>query len=417
MEVEKVDERKCFHEKLEYEQVTNDIFAESGVTLHDYQVDIANLALEQKRGVIKCATGGGKTMIFTSILKALGDRYPVMMICRNKSVVNQTYDAFCKQGLQNVGRVHMDYTEPNIVTCITSQSLHKVPELIPRTKILIVDECHEWASKHSQKHLKLFQNTICRLGFSATPWNEDAVHDMKLKSWIGPELCDVGIDYLREQLILSSCHAHFYRVPVPIHPKSLTAGSTPSTTSTATSSPTASFFDSDNNGIVQNEFLQSKIVEIVSSIKEGRVLILVRRLPHGDRLKELMPEAHWIRGEDTAATREFVLQQLRQSDSPKVVAIMSAIGFYGLNVLCHHLINACGGKDANLLIQKVGRGLRKGVDKDHLEYHDFIFEGDKFLQRHSKARISVLQKEGHHVTVDIEPASPRTERKSKRPSL
>lgn len=417
--MEKVDQRKFFHEKLEYEQVTSDIFAESGVTLHDYQVDIANLALERKRGVIKCATGGGKTMIFTSMLKALGDRYPVMMICRNKSVVNQTFDAFLKHGLHHVGRVHMDYNEPNIITCITSQSLHKVPELIPRTKILIVDECHEWASKHSQKHLKLFENTICRLGFSATPWNEDPLHDMKLKSWIGPELCDVGIDYLRDQHILSSCHAHFYRihVPTPSHNKALQSPTSSHTSQASAPTNTYSFFDSDTNGIVENEFLQNKIVEIVSSIQEGRILILVRRLPHGDRLKELMPDAHWIRGEDSASTREFVLQQLRQSENPKVVAIMSAIGFYGLNVLCHHLINACGGKDANLLIQKVGRGLRKGSDKDHLEYHDFIFEGDKFLLRHSKARIAVLQKEGHHVTIDVDPIQTSSSgKRSKSPS-
>lgn len=397
--VEAEDKRVFFHEPLEHEPITSDILAVSGVTLHDYQVDVANLALERRRGVIKCATGGGKTMIFTSILKALGDRYPAMMICRNKSVVNQTYDAFRAQGLENVGRVHMDYNEPNIITCITSQSLHKVPELVPRTKILLVDECHEWASKHSQRHLKLFGNTICRLGFSATPWNDDPIHDLKLKSWIGPELCDVGIDYLRDQKILSSCHAHFYRVPVPEEYRN------------EVDNKYKTFFGSDTAGIVENDHLQEKIVDIVSNIKEGRILILVRRLPHGDRLKELIPDAHWIRGEDTHATREFVLQQLRSSESPKVVAIMSAIGFYGLNVLCHHLINACGGKDANLLIQKVGRGLRKGVDKEHLEYHDFIFEGDRFLQRHSKTRIQVLQNEGHTVTVEA-PVKARSKKDS-----
>jgi superfamily II DNA or RNA helicase len=387
VDVELKDERVCHYEDLTWNPVSSEIFASSGVTLHDYQADIANLALEKRRGIVKCATGGGKTMIFTAILKALDGRYPAMMICRNKTVVNQTYEAFKHHGLEHVGRVHMDYTEPDIITCITAQSLHKVGALIPRTKVLLVDEVHEWASKNSQMHLKLFTNTTHRLGFSATPWNGDPVHDLKLKSWIGPELCDVGIDYLRDQRILSSCHAHFYRVSVPKERLAL--------------SPT--FFNSEEIGIVENEHLQAKIAEIVSNIKAGRILILVRRLSHGDRLKELMPEAHWIRGEDNAETREFVLQQLRQSESPKVVAIMSAIGFYGLNVLCHHLINACGGKDANLLIQKVGRGLRKGIDKSHLEYHDFIFEGDRFLMRHSKARVDVLKHEGHEVTVDGTP--------------
>lgn len=397
VDIEQQDKRDCFHEQLIYEPVTNDIFAAGGVTLYDYQVDVANMGLETKRGVIKCATGGGKTMIFTAILKAFQGRYPAMMICRNKTVVNQTYEALRAQGVENVGRVHMDYTDPNLITCVTSQSLLKLEALIPRTKILLIDEVHEWASKHSQKHLKLFTNATYRLGFSATPWNEDPVHDFKIKSFLGPQLCDIGIEYLRDQHILSSCHAHFYRVAIP------------KLANTQSQEPT--FFDFENAGIVENENLQKKIAEIVNNIPTGRILILVRRLPHGDRLKELMPDAHWIRGEDNAKTREYVLQQLRHSEHPKVVAIMSAIGFYGLNVLCHHLINACGGKDPNLLIQKVGRGLRKGIDKDHLEYHDFIFEGDKYLNRHSVSRVEILKNEGHEVTVEALPGSlvrPRT---------
>lgn len=383
-----VDERKVFHENLLYDVVKTDTLG-SKVNLYDYQVDVANFALEKKQGIIKCATGGGKTMIFTSILKAFGGRYPAMMICKNRSIVDQTYQTFKDLGLQDVGRVHMNYTEPNLITCITAQSLHKVEPLLNKTKILLLDEVHEWASKGSEKQINFFENATYKLGFSATPWNQDEIHNHKLKGLVGPELCDIGIDYLTEQNILSSCHAHFYRVSVPDPPNPTTK-----------SLENISYLDSDNHGIVENEQLHLLVKQIVDSIPSGRILILVRRLPHGDRLRELIPNSFWIRGEDNASSREYVLQQLRKSESKKVVAIMSSIGFYGLNVLCHHLINACGGKDANMLIQKVGRGLRKGIDKDHLEYHDFIFEGDKFLNRHSKLRISILEKEGHQVTLD-----------------
>jgi hypothetical protein len=66
------------------------------------------------------------------------------------------------------------------------------------------------------------------------------------------------------------------------------------------------------------------------------------RLQHGDALHELLPGSYWVRGQDDSATREYVFSQLRQSDKPKVVAICSSIGFVGLNIYCHHLINAAG---------------------------------------------------------------------------
>ncbi len=35
------------------------------------------------------------------------------------------------------------------------------------------------------------------------------------------------------------------------------------------------------------------------------------------------------------------------------------VGYVGLDIMVHHIINATGGKEANLTIQKLGRGLRK----------------------------------------------------------
>ncbi|XP_049849697.1 uncharacterized protein LOC126320003 [Schistocerca gregaria] len=385
VEVVRDDRRVVYHQKLEHGIVDSEILGEA-VNLHDYQVDVANLALEEKRGIIKCATGGGKTAIFTAILKAFSQKYPAIMLCRSKSIIDQTKAAFEKYGLENVGIVYMNNVKPDLITCATAQSVLKLEPLISRTRILLVDEVHEWASKEGEKILKLFDNCVYKLGFSATPFNEDQIHNLKLIGLIGPQLCDVSIEYLKEKNILSSCHAHFYRIQVPPPADGSLVGET--------------YLQSDNNGIVENMNLHRKVVEIVQNIPKGRILILVRRLSHGDRLKELLPEAYWVRGEDNYKTREYVLSQLRHSASEKVVAIMSAIGFYGLDVLCHHLVNTCGGKDANLLIQKVGRGLRRGIDKTHLEYHDFMFHGDKFLNRHSKIRIQVLRSEGHDVTTD-----------------
>jgi superfamily II DNA or RNA helicase len=56
-----------------------------------------------------------------------------------------------------------------------------------------------------------------------------------------------------------------------------------------------------------------------------------------------------------------------------------------------------------MLIQKIGRGLRRTVDKDKLEYHDFIFTFNPALQSHSEERMKVLEQQGHPVIVQPRP--------------
>lgn len=52
-----------------------------------------------------------------------------------------------------------------------------------------------------------------------------------------------------------------------------------------------------------------------------------------------------------------------------------------------------------MLIQKIGRGLRRAADKDKLEYHDFIFTFNPALESHSEERMKVLKKQGHPIIV------------------
>lgn len=329
--------------------------------------------------------GGGKTIIFTSIIKAMNEQYPTLVLCRNKNLVSQTYETFVSNGIKNVGRVNMDYFDPNTITCATVQSLHKLDSLVKETKVLILDEVHEWTTKESIKHIQKFENATYRLGFSATPYKQgNPIHNYNLKGFVGPQLCDIDIEFLRDRSILSEAHAHFYPIPCTdeIEVENI------------------SYLEAETKGILENEYFHKKVADIVNNIEEGRILVLVKRLKHGDILKELIPNAHWIRGEDTTETRESVLQQLRVSKEKKVVAIMSSIGFYGLNVYVHHLVNATGGKDPNMLIQKIGRGLRKSFDKDKLEYYDFMFKGNNYLAKHSQLRVNVLKKEGHEITIE-----------------
>ena len=73
----------------------------------------------------------------------------------------------------NVGIVTGDHNSPGHITICTAQSLHKVQDLIPEIKAIIIDEVHQFSSSGSVKILKQFKNATMKLGFSATPWKID----------------------------------------------------------------------------------------------------------------------------------------------------------------------------------------------------------------------------------------------------
>lgn len=355
------------------------------MTLHDYQVEIVNTALRERTGIINCATGGGKTVIFAAILKALShlDNFSAVALFRNKILINQTYELFQKVGIQDVGRVSGDYNEPNKITCSTIQSMHKLPNP-GKVTALVVDEVQGFTSSLSTRGIREFKATAWRLGFSATPFKvDDPLQNYKVKSWFGMELCEVTASSLTRKNILAESTSHFY----PIH-----------------LNEELKHYDwASVEEIVFNDMgVNQNIATLVNKLPTGRILILVKRISQGDILSKLIPGSYWVKGEDTVETREYVLNQLRHNMKDKVVAIFSPIGYIGLDVFVHHIVNATGGKDPGQVIQKLGRGLRRASDKKKLDYHDFMYYNNKHLHDHSKSRMKTLKSEGHEVILEEE---------------
>jgi superfamily II DNA or RNA helicase len=97
---------------------------------------------------------------------------------------------------------------------------------------------------------------------------------------------------------------------------------------------------------------------------------------------------------------------------PFQIELSLQVGNVGLDVFVHHIVNATGGKEPLLTIQKLGRGLRRApgwnwsnfrdrvADKKKVEYYDFLFTSNPFLNAHSLARIETLKNEGHTVTLE-----------------
>lgn len=154
-------------------------------------------------------------------------------------------------------------------------------------------------------------------------------------------------------------------------------------------------------GIAEN-FHFHKVIRKLSNSLKGRTLILVERRDQGEYLKQLMPNAHWINGDDDVeSVRQPVINALCKAKDVTAI-VMRQIITAGIDIKIHNLINAAGGDADHNIIQQIGRGLRCASDKEILRFYDFVFNINPYLHKHSNNRIRTLTKQGHEVIVKTE---------------
>jgi superfamily II DNA or RNA helicase len=368
---------------------------EKKIVLHDYQVDFVNQAMKFGRGLVTSPTASGKSFTLMSLIKCLPPKTPVLFLTKQSSLVNQNYNDMLKWGVEGLGRYYDGHKEPNYVMCCT---IHKstfagIAKLLPHFRMLVVDEVHEAMSDVPTEAFKRMKNAVYRFGFSATPFKfggKDLEHKFKVKGHFGGILktktTEDGLlktKDLQKRGILSASRGTIYPITQPDN---------------IAHEP---YQDAVTLGIANNLYFHNTVVRLANSMK-GRTLVLVERIDQGVALKQLLGDkAHWISGRDGLTLREEVFQDLKHGGD--VVAIcMQQIITAGINVFLHNLINAAGGKAEHSTIQRMGRGLRCAPDKDVLDYYDFLFTTNDYLQDHSFVRIKTLEEEGHQVTIKTE---------------
>ncbi len=356
--------------------------------LRDYQIEYVNQTIKYGRGLITSPTSSGKTNTMKAIIKALPPKTPVLILANKTSLVDQNYEEIKSLGLE-CGRLYGRKKDPHYITCSTSQSAHLLKPVLDKIKVLIVDEVHEMMSKVPKRIYASLKHCSVRVGMSATAFKfggKDEKQKFEAKGWFGPAFLiestpdgKLTTKELQERGILSSADCTFFRVKTP-------------------QIPFAVYLDAVTLGIAENTCFHQQIVRLVKKLK-GRTLIIVERLEHGDRLQDLIPGALWVRGEDSLETRRYIIDRLKHDEDDLVAIATSGIFNTGINVFCHNLVNAAGGQADHQIIQRFGRGLRRADDKDNLQYYDFIFEINDYLEKHSWKRVKILEQEGHKVKV------------------
>ncbi|WP_080795510.1 DUF3427 domain-containing protein [Corynebacterium pacaense] len=339
----------------------NSMQAEALEALQDLQ------DLGESKAVVISATGTGKTILAALAVRAAQPQRLLFVVHReqilNKAisefqrVLEEPSDSFGKL-VGPLRELDRNYVFSTVQSLSRDETLHSISR--ERFDYIIIDEVHRAGAESYKKIIDYFAPSFL-LGLTATPERTDGFNIF--------ELFDYNVPYeIRLQRALEE------KMLVPFHYYGVT-----------------DFVNAENEVIDD----VSELAKLVSHERAKYVLEMLRRYGHPTGVKGLMfcsrkDEAHELStifneqylngrrlrtkvltGEDSAALREAVIQELEEGAIDYILTV--DIFNEGIDIPpVNQVVMLRSTQSSIIFTQQLGRGLRKAPGKDHLRVIDFI---------------------------------------------
>lgn len=377
----------------------------------DYQQGIINKAVGTKekrgidRGIIKAATGSGKSSIACAIIAGIGVS-PSIFYVPSIDLLKQAKDEIARFVHQNgipveVGMVGGGQKEIKDITVMTIQTAvralggvwvkyddeditkddtdisdikENIKNLIKTSKLMIADEVQHWAAETCQIISDASVSCQYKYGMSATP-TRDKGDDILIEGCFGRTIVDISASFLIVKGYLVRPTIYFSKI------------------SNLRGLKKTSYANIYKQAIVENEYRNNQIVQMATRFKDSgrKILILVKQISHGKLLEKLMPDSIFLYGSTSKKKREEHLDLMRE-EKPRIT-IASVIFDEGIDCKpLDTLILAGGGKSATRALQRIGRILRPYKGKENAIAVDFM-DNCKYMLSHSKKRAKMYKSE------------------------
>lgn len=390
--------------------------------LYDYQPKALKQVEKHKRGIIRVATGGGKSKI-AKLIVARYRRMTLFLTTRGVLLyqMKKAFEKDCGFRVGIIGDGIYDPTkgvncgmvqtfvaqlkEPKMVDergAVIAENVNKnlnlskeeitrrakasfdekarvrarLIKILEMVEVVIGEEAHEAGGNSYYEILQYCKNAHIRVALTATPFMRAAEEDnMRLMAAFGPILLTVSEKLLIDRGVLAK--PYFLYASPPPAPKLF---------------KTSPWQRAREIGITSSVPRNTKIVQLAKKAKDHGlpVLILVATKKHGPILVEMLKQvgvrARQIQGENDQAEREHALAQLASGEidaliGTTIVDVGVDVPSIGMTIL------AGGGKGEIALRQRIGRGLRrKKVGPNVTFIVDFTDELNSTLRDHARTR-------------------------------
>lgn len=368
---------------------------------HYYQEEVVDSALRNSKGIFKCPTASGKSLIVSYIIRELLIKDYIdqaLVIVPTIGLVRQFKDDMIDYYIDPniIGMVDKDHKEwKKEIVISTWQSLKNNTRELERFDNVTVDEVHGVRGDILHDIMKE-SNAFWRFGFTGTLPN-DPLEALKVKSYIGPVLKSYKSSKLAEEGYIATCNVIRVNISYDTDYKG--------------------DFSSVKNDVFVDPFRVSVITSIVRSV-DGSILILVDKIEKEghiieEHLLKEFPNKQVIFLHGTVED-DIRAEWQKRCENNNDVVIIATFGIFQVGINIKSLKYAVLGssfKSSIRILQSIGRALRKHKSKE--DKGAFIFDINdqvKFLTKHGDERAKYYGIEGFNVVdVDISSKSERIE--------
>lgn len=369
----------------------------------EYQDRALQAALQKNTSIIKCATGGGKSIVMARLIAARNVKTMVFvpsldLLYQTKSMIEKVIGreiGIIGDGLVNIRDINIStiWSAANALSKkliafdeeafgnkkekFKSEDKQRVADAIKNTDMILIDECHQTSCASLQIINSAAKKCYFKHGFSGTPQRFSG-EDLLIEGVLGRKIIDIPASELIDGGFLVRPTIHFISIPE------------------SNEDLGNSYQSLYKKYIVENEIRNEKIVQIASKLKDAgrKILILVKNIKHGEELMEKFDSktvVYFVRGELSSDERNHIKDEFIKDKIDIIVA--SAVYDQGIDI-CNldALILAGSGKSPGRALQRIGRVIRPSPNKKDAIVIDFL-DNAKYLYRHSLARKCIYETE------------------------
>lgn len=361
-----VDKRKKNNETIDYVM--------DNYQIRDYQTNAVLMSVSHGNGIVKAATGAGKTTIAARTIYALKKK--TIFIVHTRDLLYQTIESFRRMfPSETIGQIGDGIINYQNITVATMQTLAILNDIeveknkydedadnFKETKVqykeiynpdvwhkykntvdcVMFDEVQRICSQTAYKVRFLFEHANYAFGYSASPWRDDG-SDLMIEAAFGKRIVDITASELINQGYLVKPYITIKSAPA------VWQGNT--------------YEQVYKSAIVENMFRNMQVVQdAIEQYNLGRnTLILVTQIKHGELLEKMLGQsgvpAVFISGKSGMKKRRQTIQDMRSGKAQLVIA--STIADVGLDVpRLQSIVEAGAGKSSVTALQRLGRIMR-----------------------------------------------------------
>lgn len=356
------------------------------ITPRFYQQKTTDMILSgeiKNRATLVMATAGGKTILSVMIAAALG--LNTIFYTYSTDLLDQTAEVYENLFGTKIGRISGEYFDIQPITIATVQAVYScqerqderwepISEYLNTVDLMFIDEGHMLGAK-TIFTISQITNAYYSYALTATPEREDG-KELLIEAGTGPAVNLISEDELIKGGHVLPIEVNIYQVP-RVRNKAKT------------------YNTQYKKQIVNNNFRNKLIADIAERYQDRQTIILVKEIPHGKNLKELI-SAPFIHG--TSKNRKEVLAAFKSKEIKTIIAsniLKQGIDLPGAEVL----ILAHGGSGKVELQQKIGRIRRPAPEKEVgivIDFYDSPEQNDVFSQQAEK-RIAFYKSKNFNV--------------------